>query len=209
MQTTNILNLLREKEIKLQREITKAITSIAVAKSLSRILIKFHYDDAYKGLRQYLRLIKASNSGSNFATKEEAYEKKKTNEKTNSQKFTCPNPKCERTFSSPITVQNLTEPNRAPYYACPYCLTEMGETSENQLKAHRTGRSETERLKTQPVEAEPPQEPPSHKCPYHFGYLSKRSKEEKIPDECMICEKLIDCMANSDKRSEYDLVLAT
>jgi len=209
MQTTNILNLLREKEIKLQREITKAITSIAEVKSLSRELIKSRYDDAYKGIRRYFGLTKASNSESNFVAKEEAGGNKKTDGKTNGQNFTCSNPNCERTFASPITVQNLTQPDRPTYYACPYCLAEIGETSENLLETNGTKRSEPERSKTQSMEAEPAQEPSSQKCAYHFGYLSKRSKEEKIPDECMVCEKLIDCMANLNKRSENDLVLAT
>jgi len=209
MQTTNILNLLREKEIKLQREITKAITSIAEVKSLSRELIKSRYDDAYKGVRRYFGLIRASNSESNFVAKEEAGENKKAHEKTNGQNFTCSNPKCERTFASPITVQNLTQSDRAPYYACPYCLTEIGETSENQLKTNGTRRSEPEQSKTRSVETEPAHEPSSQKCAYNFGYLSKRLKEEKIPDECMVCEKLIDCMANLNKRNECDIVLAT
>jgi hypothetical protein len=31
-------------------------------------------------------------------------------------------------------------------------------------------------------------------CIYHLGYLSKRSKKEKIPEECMICENIVQCM---------------
>jgi hypothetical protein len=31
-------------------------------------------------------------------------------------------------------------------------------------------------------------------CIHHFGYLSKRSKKEKIPEECMICENIVQCM---------------
>ena len=34
-----------------------------------------------------------------------------------------------------------------------------------------------------------------NKCPNHYlGYLSERSKGEGIPEECMICEKTIECM---------------
>jgi hypothetical protein len=29
---------------------------------------------------------------------------------------------------------------------------------------------------------------------HHFGYLSKRSKKEKIPEECMICGNIVQCM---------------
>ena len=31
-------------------------------------------------------------------------------------------------------------------------------------------------------------------CVYHLGYLSERSKKEKIPEECMICENIVQCM---------------
>jgi len=31
-------------------------------------------------------------------------------------------------------------------------------------------------------------------CVRHFGYLSKRSKKEKIPEECIICENIVQCM---------------
>ncbi|MGQ9551832.1 MAG: hypothetical protein ACUVUE_05330 [Candidatus Bathycorpusculaceae bacterium] len=41
------------------------------------------------------------------------------------QGFTCPNPKCRRTFDNPKLVQ---------YYACPYCLTEIKETAESGCK---------------------------------------------------------------------------
>ncbi len=34
-----------------------------------------------------------------------------------------------------------------------------------------------------------------NKCPHHYlGYLSVRSKGEEIPEECMTCEKTIECM---------------
>ena len=32
------------------------------------------------------------------------------------------------------------------------------------------------------------------KCSHHFGYLNQRSKGEEIPEECIICERLIGCM---------------
>jgi len=31
-------------------------------------------------------------------------------------------------------------------------------------------------------------------CKHQFGYLSRRSKEEEIPEECLLCEKLLECM---------------
>jgi hypothetical protein len=31
-------------------------------------------------------------------------------------------------------------------------------------------------------------------CPYHFGYLSSRTDGSDIPQECMLCQRLGDCM---------------
>jgi len=31
-------------------------------------------------------------------------------------------------------------------------------------------------------------------CPYHFGYLSSRPEDSDIPQECMLCHRLGDCM---------------
>ena len=31
-------------------------------------------------------------------------------------------------------------------------------------------------------------------CPYWFGYLNQKEKEESIPQECVECEKAVECM---------------
>jgi hypothetical protein len=31
-------------------------------------------------------------------------------------------------------------------------------------------------------------------CTHYFGYLSDRSKLDEIPEDCMTCEKTIECM---------------
>lgn len=35
------------------------------------------------------------------------------------------------------------------------------------------------------------------KCPHTFGYLSKLEKNSPIPEECLLCSKLMECMASS------------
>ena len=32
------------------------------------------------------------------------------------------------------------------------------------------------------------------KCPHHFGYLSKLKKDSLIPEECLVCEKVLKCI---------------
>jgi hypothetical protein len=31
-------------------------------------------------------------------------------------------------------------------------------------------------------------------CVHYLGYLSERSKKEKIPEECIMCEHIVQCM---------------
>ena len=32
------------------------------------------------------------------------------------------------------------------------------------------------------------------KCPYYFGYLAKLKKDSLIPEECIRCEKVLQCI---------------
>jgi hypothetical protein len=36
------------------------------------------------------------------------------------------------------------------------------------------------------------EKPPT--CQYHLGYLSEREKKQQIPDECIICKDIVECM---------------
>ncbi len=39
-------------------------------------------------------------------------------------------------------------------------------------------------------------------CKQHFGYLSERSKGVEIPDDCVACQKSLECMLFKDKASD-------
>jgi hypothetical protein len=111
----------------------------------------------------------------------------------------CPNPSCGKVFTSPLKAENLGSKNAEAYYACPYCLTEItieknladvGEKKELEVKEIR-GKKPT----VHSVEKEPTQPHPAVQgCSQYFGYLSKRSSKEKVPEECMTCEKIVQCM---------------
>jgi len=120
------------------------------------------------------------------------------------QSFTCSNPKCAKVFTNPLTVQDLSSKNKASYSACPHCLTEIATEKEPEIEEEEQAqtiksvriRQTIEQLK----EIEPAQQPPAkEKCPHHYGYLKTRSKNENIPEECMTCEKLLECMLRGSK----------
>jgi hypothetical protein len=115
------------------------------------------------------------------------------------QSYVCPNPSCGRVFNSPIKAENLSTKKVEVYDACPFCLTEitvekssMAVEEEKHLKRDKP---ESEKVGTNSEEKMSIDSPPKAKgCAHHFGYLSKRSSKEKIPDECMICENIVQCM---------------
>lgn len=125
---------------------------------------------------------------------------KKAKMKMKSQTFKCSNPECGMVFANPIIVQDISSKNESSYNACPYCLTEMVIEKASEVKEERRTLKK-KRPKIEEAEAQPPKlKPPrplsltEDKCGYHFGYLSQRSRKEKIPEECMTCEKIVQCM---------------
>jgi hypothetical protein len=113
------------------------------------------------------------------------------------QSRTCPNPSCGKAFSSPIKAQNLRSKNVEVYDACPFCLTEItvdeNSTIIEEKRDFETKKNDKEEeypeAKTQ---AKPI--PKVQGCSHHLGYLSQRSPKEKIPEECMMCENIVQCM---------------
>ena len=38
----------------------------------------------------------------------------------------------------------------------------------------------------------------SAKCPHGFGYLKKREKDTSIPDECLSCPRMLECLSSGE-----------
>lgn len=118
---------------------------------------------------------------------------------TESQSFTCPNPSCGRAFANPIKAENLGSEKAGSYYACPYCLAEItvekGSSIIEEKQKLEVKEIKSKRARVHPAEKKPVQSAPKVKgCAHYFGYLSKRSSKEKIPEECIICENIVQCM---------------
>jgi hypothetical protein len=109
--------------------------------------------------------------------------------------FTCQNTSCKKDFTAPLKTLNLRENPSEPYFACPYCLTKIKVVEEEPLKSeepmvekllHKAGQIETKEKGKN--------DDKSSSCHYHPGYLSERSSKEQIPDECLVCKDIVDCM---------------
>jgi hypothetical protein len=114
------------------------------------------------------------------------------------QSYTCSNPSCGRVFTNPIKVENLCSKHAEVYDACPFCLTEItvgGSTSIEDEKNLEIKKTEREEISVYPKKETMAKSPPkTQKCTHQFGYLSKRSPKEKIPEECIMCENIVQCM---------------
>ena len=45
-----------------------------------------------------------------------------------------------------------------------------------------------------PIRNESSKETPNSGCPYHFGYLGEHPKNTPIPNECLTCVKIMECL---------------
>jgi len=86
-----------------------------------------------------------------------------------------------------------------PYDACPYCLTEIVPekvvSSPKGVQESNLEETRVEEMSMPTIEGKPTQmQPQTKKCEHQFGYLSKRSAKEKIPEECITCESIVQCM---------------
>lgn len=82
----------------------------------------------------------------------------------------------------------------AVYEACPYCLTEITvEKSISVSEKHKPldekeAEISVETGKTDQSAAE------TNECKHYFGYLSEQTKKEVLPEECILCGKIVQCM---------------
>ena len=136
----------------------------------------------------------------------------------------CPNPKCHMEIEKPILLNNLSMTPAEQYYACPHCLIKLDTGAENEedvieesapgppmhpsLKKvldvisaipqkEREGVEDEEEAPVKPLKEEekgPEKEESPNGCLHHFGYLAHRPKDIPIPQECLTCPKIVECM---------------
>jgi len=104
----------------------------------------------------------------------------------------CPNPKCHGEIEEPILLNSLATVAEEQYYACPHCLIKLDVYAENaQPQEEGEKKKEIEKPPVKPPETEAKG---SSACSRHFGYLATRPKDAPIPQECLICSKIVNCM---------------
>jgi hypothetical protein len=106
--------------------------------------------------------------------------------------FTCQNASCKKNFTTPLKTLNLQQNPTEPYFSCPYCLSKI-ETIDEPLKIVEEPLEAQEKPSNVEIEKSSNNDRTSD-CRFHIGYLSERSSKENIPDDCLICKDIVNCM---------------
>ncbi|MCJ7632229.1 hypothetical protein MUP77_07515 [Candidatus Bathyarchaeota archaeon] len=105
---------------------------------------------------------------------------------TESRGFACE--ECGKVYEKPILANIISAGQTHKYYACPRCMTEVPQTPKTiQEPQSPTPTVQARRATTAEKET-------VTGCAHFFGYLRKREKDKPIPDECLTCSKMIDCL---------------
>lgn len=112
--------------------------------------------------------------------------------------FICPNASCGKVFVKPLKAVKVGI-SPEPYDACPFCLTEIPRDAhriKGTLKEEIAHQTNTQKLtESSSITSE---------CKNRFGYLSQKAVKEKIPDECLTCRAIIQCMLKPYEKTPHN-----
>ena len=99
--------------------------------------------------------------------------------------FSCD--ECGEHYQKPILATVSANGNVQTYYACPHCLAKIDEAKTQKKEESKKVSAKAYRRPDAKAET-------GTKCQHHFGYLKKRPKNTPIPDECLTCDRMIECL---------------
>jgi DNA-directed RNA polymerase subunit RPC12/RpoP len=109
----------------------------------------------------------------------------------------CGYERCGRAFDVPLWLTDLSRKPQETYYACPYCFSKMDEVDGDMTDhLHSGGYELSGKDGGRKVKGGGGHRDVENVagCPHSFGYLKSRGKSEGIPDGCLTCSKILQCM---------------
>ena len=100
----------------------------------------------------------------------------------------CPYNGCGKSFDKPTVLADSSIIPRESYYACPYCNSKIDILVEG-MTIVRVKATEYPKVFDSPA-----------KCAHYFGFLDALPKGAAIPDECLICPKVLQCSVRGRRR---------
>ncbi len=102
---------------------------------------------------------------------------------------------CGEEFETPLFAVISSGYLREEYLACPRCLAKVRTVDrQKHVEPEETEEEEAEEPEEMEVKEKVEMEE-TVVCPHHIGYLKRRPKNSPIPEECLTCTKMIDCMS--------------
>jgi len=103
---------------------------------------------------------------------------------------------CGESFENPLLAMVFDESVVEEYYACPNCLSKVASLRQ------KSDVEEVDEAEDVEDEVEEPVADVAVEggveglgvCSHQLGYLKRRPKNTPIPEECLTCSKMIDCM---------------
>ena len=99
----------------------------------------------------------------------------------NAEKLKCPYKGCGKRFERPTTLTDSSTLPRQTFYVCPHCSSKLDITVDG-LKVVGIRAIEYGKVFESPA-----------KCAHYSGFLTAISKDIPIPDECLVCPKILQC----------------
>jgi hypothetical protein len=96
-------------------------------------------------------------------------------------KLKCPYNGCRKSFERPTILTDPSTTPRKTFYACPHCMSKIDIQVEN-LKVVNVKATEYGKVFDSPA-----------KCAHYSGYVDAISYDMTIPDDCLVCPKILQC----------------
>jgi len=98
---------------------------------------------------------------------------------------------CSGAFQKPILATVSSQGSVQTYYACPRCLSKISDVKQRESEGSKETSVSLEKVRKVAVA----KSEEDVKCTHFLGYLKKRPKDAPFPDECLTCDKMIECLA--------------
>jgi DNA-directed RNA polymerase subunit RPC12/RpoP len=96
---------------------------------------------------------------------------------------------CGEEFQKPILATVSSNVSVQKYFACPRCFTKVSDVESRKDQENKEAAFSAKEAKKAVAKLEE-----GVKCNHFWGYLKKRPKNTPIPDECLTCDKMIECL---------------
>jgi len=100
---------------------------------------------------------------------------------SHAEKLKCPYTGCGKSFDKPTVLTDKSTIPRQTYYACPFCMSKI-DILVDEMKIVGVRSVEYPTVLDSPA-----------KCVHYFGFLNAIPKDVPIPDDCLVCPKVLQC----------------